>query len=341
MVMITTIATIVIECVWFVSERDMEVSIKQIYQAYKKCHSGKTKTPQAKNQLNKAQLSKIPLHKQLKNVPANKGLPIGNLSSQFFGNVYMNELDQFVKHTLKVKSYVRFVDDFILLGEKQECQKWQQQIEFFLATKLQLKLKKEKFLKPINSGVDFLGYIIYPHYKLVRKRVVHNFYQKLKTWYQDNVISPKNGRLFCLNSKNNTYLNSLFASYLGHFKHARYYKILQSKKQQFWWLNLFFYQKNNQYYSTTYCQFASKFSHQVSFFNHFFQGFVVLIQKGKNFIINNDNNQMPLKYLSTYLQKLHYQQQSYIFVSEQGYVHNRLKQRRVRQLFISNQSSFI
>ena len=60
-------------------------------------------------------LQAIPPHKSLFHIPDGKGLPIGNLTSQFFGNVYLNELDQFVKHELKVKYYLRYVDVFVLL----------------------------------------------------------------------------------------------------------------------------------------------------------------------------------------------------------------------------------
>lgn len=127
-------------------------------------------------------VKKIPSHKCLTNCCIAKGLPIGNLTSQFFSNVYLNKLDQFVKHKLKCKHYIRYVDDFILLHEdKAQLQQWQIKIENFLADNLKLKLKAEKKLRPIANGTDFLGYIIKPRYKLVRKRVVNNLQQKLKS----------------------------------------------------------------------------------------------------------------------------------------------------------------
>lgn len=291
----------------------------------------------ATNQLSEQQLAKILPHKQLNNVPTNKGLPIGNLTSQFFGNVYLNELDQFVKHQLKVKHFVRFVDDFVLLGSKNKCRHWQQQIEIFLAEKLQLKLKPIQILEPINRGVDFLGYIIYPHYKLVRKRVLNNFYQKLKNWYQDNSIKTKNGVLFHLNVENTTNINSLFASYIGHIKHAKHYKILQNKITQFPWLKLFFYNNKGHYTMTTNNKSATKFTHQHYFFNTIFNNFVVLIQKGNSFIINTfKGSEFNLKHLNATLEKLQSNRQSYVFISEQGYVHNKLKQRKLKQIFITH-----
>lgn len=65
-------------------------------------------------------LASVPEYKRLSSAPPGKGLPIGNLTSQFFANVYLNELDQFVKHTLKCRCYVRYVDDFVLLHEDRE-----------------------------------------------------------------------------------------------------------------------------------------------------------------------------------------------------------------------------
>ena len=127
----------------------------------------------------------IAKYKGLKNTKClnsnNKGLPIGNLTSQFFSNVYLNELDQFVKHTLKCKHYIRYVDDFILLHKSQkQLLAWQAAIEIFIDTKLKLQLKPEQILKPTSAGADFLGYIVKPKYKLVRNRVYHNLRKKLK-----------------------------------------------------------------------------------------------------------------------------------------------------------------
>ncbi len=298
------------------------------------------KRPQAKNQLSDAQLSTIPPHKQLRNIIAGKGLPIRNITSQCFGNVYLNELDQFIKHELNVKYFVRFVDDFVLLGKQSELQHWQQAIELFLQQKLCLRLKPGTLLKPINSGIDFLGYIIYLHYQLTRKSVIHNFYQKLKKWHQDNHIKTKNGVLFQLTIDKITHINSLFFSYLGHFKPAKAHKVLQQKIQQFPWLSLFFYQQNNQYRSTLHNKFADNFSQQLNFFNYFFQDFVVITQIGKAFILGNDTTQKPIRQLTAYLKIQQSNKQSYVFISEQGYAHNRLKQRRVRQLFIANHQQF-
>lgn len=89
---------------------------------------------------NRRLIDKLPEHKSLiKAVDKTKGLPIGNLTSQFFANVYLNELDQFVKHELKCRYYLRYCDDFILLDTNPlQLQKWKEDIREFLANQLLL-----------------------------------------------------------------------------------------------------------------------------------------------------------------------------------------------------------
>jgi hypothetical protein len=78
---------------------------------------------------------------------------------------------------------VRYVDDFILVHQSAEQLRcWQQSIEAFLQQQLQLKLKPQIILRPLNAGADFLGYIVRPHYRLVRRRVLANWRNKLKQW---------------------------------------------------------------------------------------------------------------------------------------------------------------
>ena len=99
-----------------------------------------------------------------------KGLPLGNLTSQLLVNVYMNVFDQFVKHKLKAKYYIRFADDFVILSQDKE---WLQgilpQIRDFLWKRLRLKLHPNKvFLKTIASGVDYLGWVHFPDHRVLR-----------------------------------------------------------------------------------------------------------------------------------------------------------------------------
>ena len=98
-----------------------------------------------------------------------KGMPLGNWTSQFFANVYLNELDQFVKHKLPAKYYIRYVDDFVILDStKAQLQYFQQQIKEFLKTlNLELHPTKCKII-PLGNGVSFLGFRVFYHYKRVR-----------------------------------------------------------------------------------------------------------------------------------------------------------------------------
>ncbi|WP_433886639.1 RNA-directed DNA polymerase [Pseudomonas vranovensis] len=117
--------------------------------------------------------NRVPQHKRLTAQPSHLGLPIGNLSSQFFANVYLDALDQFCKHRLGVKHYVRYVDDFVLLHESpQQLNAWKAAIEAFLPT-LGARLNPTKtILQPIDRGVDFVGHVIKPWRRTTRKRSV-------------------------------------------------------------------------------------------------------------------------------------------------------------------------
>jgi|TARA_B100001971_G_C18222324_1_gene558026 retron-type reverse transcriptase len=110
----------------------------------------------------------------------NKGMPLGNITSQFFANVYLNELDQFVKHKLKVKYYIRYVDDFVILHhDKKQLKEWIEQIDNFLKEKLAIELHpfKSKVLN-LENGINFLGFRVFLHFKLLRKSNMNNFERK-------------------------------------------------------------------------------------------------------------------------------------------------------------------
>jgi len=99
------------------------------------------------------------------------GLPLGNLTSQLFANVYMNEFDYFVKHKLKVKYYIRYADDFIVLSDnKKYLENILEAISNFLQNELRLMLHPDKiFIKTLSSGVDFLGWKHFFDYRVLRK----------------------------------------------------------------------------------------------------------------------------------------------------------------------------
>lgn len=98
------------------------------------------------------------------------GLPLGNLTSQLFVNIYMNEFDQFVKHALGAKYYIRYADDFVIISPDHAWLKSQiQKIKNFLERRLRLRLHPQKvFMKALASGVDFLGWIHFPDHRVLR-----------------------------------------------------------------------------------------------------------------------------------------------------------------------------
>jgi len=114
----------------------------------------------------------VPPHKRLMNQPAHLGLPIGNLSSQFFANVYLDALDQFAKHKAGARHYIRYVDDFILLHESpQWLNQAKAQIEAFLQRRLHVRINPKKtILQPVDRGVDFVGQVIKPWARTTRRR---------------------------------------------------------------------------------------------------------------------------------------------------------------------------
>ncbi len=168
---------------------------------------------------NPAHLQRVPAHKQLINAAPEKGLPIGHLSSQFFANVYLNALDQFVKHQLKAHHYLRYVDDFVLLHhDPAVLALWRDQIAHFLQDHLGLTLRDAGRLLPIGNGIDFLGYVVRPHYRLVRQRVVGHLYDRLARHAQR--IVPAGQTLVSPPAASDA-LWATLASYFGHFQHAQ------------------------------------------------------------------------------------------------------------------------
>jgi len=134
-----------------------------------------------KGDLSKTDL--VPAHKKLANHPADFGLPIGNLSSQFFANVLLDALDQHVKHDIKARHYIRYVDDFILLHESaQWLNNAKADIEAWLPAHLGLRLNPTKtILQPVSRGVDFVGQVIKPWHRVTRKRTANDAMYRVST----------------------------------------------------------------------------------------------------------------------------------------------------------------
>ncbi|MEK6881307.1 MAG: RNA-directed DNA polymerase, partial [Nanoarchaeota archaeon] len=119
-----------------------------------------------------------------------KGMPLGNYTSQFLANVYLNELDYFVKFEFKAKYYIRYVDDFVILhSSKEQLEEWKEKINLFLKEKLKLELHRDKSrIIPISRGVDFVGFRNFYHYRLLRKRNIRKMWKKINL-YKNGTLS--------------------------------------------------------------------------------------------------------------------------------------------------------
>ncbi|TSC67419.1 MAG: RNA-directed DNA polymerase [Parcubacteria group bacterium Gr01-1014_73] len=141
-----------------------------------------------------------------------KGLPLGNVTSQLFANIYLNELDQFIKHKLKARYYIRYCDDFVILHQSREILlERAEEIKKFCREFLLLDLHERKtIVRKIHWGTDFLGYVVLPHRVVLRVRT-------------------KNRMFRMINNKN-------LPSYLGLLSHCKSWRLeqrLAEKTQRF------------------------------------------------------------------------------------------------------------
>ena len=151
-----------------------------------------------------------------------KGLPLGNTTSQLFANIYLNELDKFVKENLKVKFYIRYNDDFVLIHQdKDYLEKNVFKIKEFLRNNLKLNLPEDKTIfRKYSWGTDFLGYVIHPNYVLPKKRnrrrLIKIIQKKLNDFNEGKIAYHS-----LLGTTN---------SYLGLLKHSNSYNLKQKIK---------------------------------------------------------------------------------------------------------------
>jgi len=121
------------------------------------------------------------------------GMPLGNLTSQFFANVYLNELDYFVKHCLRARYYIRYVDDFVILHESREqLEEWKSKVDQFLSERLKLKLHPEKSkVASLMMGIDFVGFRNFYHHRLLRKRNIRKIFMHIEKYEEGEIVKSK------------------------------------------------------------------------------------------------------------------------------------------------------
>ncbi len=138
----------------------------------------------------------------------------------------MNEFDQFVKHELKIKWYMRYTDDFAIISTNIEYLKdLLHTLQKFLFAKLRLELHPRKIeIRKLNQGIDFLGYVIFPHHKILRAKTRKRIFKKINRGIKD----------FRKNEKSKESLEQSLQSYLGVISHSNGHKLSQKLKNEYW-----------------------------------------------------------------------------------------------------------
>lgn len=158
-----------------------------------------------------------------------KGMPIGNLTSQIFANIYMDPLDKYIKHTVKAEYYIRYADDFVIMNKDPDYLKQLiPQIAEFLKTNLSFSLHPNKVsIENYYLGTDFLGYVIFPHFIIPKTRTKRRMFKKIYKKVQE----LKSGKT------TEESLNQTVQSYLGYISHGNTFKLTQDVKNKVWfWL---------------------------------------------------------------------------------------------------------
>lgn len=144
------------------------------------------------------------------------GIPIGNYTSQYFANIYLNQLDWHIKRNLKVKYLVRYMDDFVILVKtKEEARILKEQISIYLNKYLKLKLNPKSNYYPSQMGVNFCGYRIFETHKLLRENSKRKIKKKINKWNKQNDCDE-----LCLNK-----VVLSWNSWLSHSSHSNSYKL--------------------------------------------------------------------------------------------------------------------
>jgi RNA-directed DNA polymerase len=163
---------------------------------------------------------------KIKGAARDVGIPLGNVTSQIFANLYLHELDDFVKQELKERFYLRYSDDFILLSNnKPHLDELIVSIRKFLAETLQLELHPKKVtIKKLSQGIDFVGYVLFDRYVLSRTRTKQRMKRRLREAYEHFYI----GKITAQS------LDQRLQSYLGLLSHANQYELSTALKNAYW-----------------------------------------------------------------------------------------------------------
>ena len=151
--------------------------------------------------------------------PDGVGIPVGNLTSQLFANVYLNILDHYIKHDLGVRYYIRYMDDFIILGEDPaELRETLEKIETFVNERLHLTLNPKTTILAAKNGVDFVGYRHFPAFTTLRKQATRRIKKLLRAFETGEVEEE----LF----------DRSIESRIGHARHADTFKLCEELRAE-------------------------------------------------------------------------------------------------------------
>ncbi len=144
------------------------------------------------------------------------GMPIGNLTSQMFANLYLNDVDQYIKRELRAHCYVRYMDDMVILsGDKQQLHEYRHKIEAFLNEKLKLDLNNKTVIRPLTLGIDFCGYRIWDSHIMLRKPTALKMRRRLRKLQKD----------YAAGAVDWPEVKMSLASYNGMLKHCDSYRL--------------------------------------------------------------------------------------------------------------------
>lgn len=155
-----------------------------------------------------------------------KGMPIGNVTSQIFANVYLSELDYFAKHTLREHYYFRYADDFLFLHpDRTHLKKIDRIVTQFVEQKLRLTVHPNKIIyRTYHQGIDWLGYVLRPHYRVIRTNTKQRMFTKVRRKVEE----------FNQGGCDEYSLDQTVQSYLGILSHCEGYKIEENLKNEVW-----------------------------------------------------------------------------------------------------------
>jgi hypothetical protein len=151
-----------------------------------------------------------------------KGIPLGNLTSQLFANVYLDPLDQYAKRILRCKHYIRYTDDFVFLShDRAELEQYLLRVREFLRCELHLDLHPDKVIfNRWHQGVDFLGFVHFPHFSVIRTKTKQRMLRKLTQLMRET-------------EDDDEHLEQSKQSYLGVLSHARNKRLARDVRRDF------------------------------------------------------------------------------------------------------------